>query len=68
VAEISGNTWHIQLLVNAVGTSREPKELTRATADIVQSQLGDTGVQLHQQRERLANATTSTENGDLGGL
>jgi hypothetical protein len=41
---------------------------TRATADIVQSQLGDAGVQLHQQRERLANATTSTENGDLGGI
>lgn len=47
---------------------RPETKLTRATADIVESELGDAGVQLHQKRERLANATGSTEDGDLGGL
>lgn len=41
---------------------------TGAETDIVQSQVGDTWVQLHQQGERLANTTGSTEDGDLGVL
>ena len=41
---------------------------TRSTADIVESELRNTGVELQQQRERLANTTGGTENGDLGGL
>jgi hypothetical protein len=41
---------------------------TGSTADIVESELGNTGVELQQQGERLANTTGGTENGDLGGL
>ena len=41
---------------------------TGSTADIVESELRNTGVELQQQRERLANTTGGTENGDLGGL
>jgi hypothetical protein len=43
-------------------------ELTRSTLDIVESKVGNAGVELQQQRERLANTTGGTENGDLGGL
>lgn len=42
--------------------------LTGSAADIVQSKLGDAGVELEQQRQRLANATGSTEDGNLGQL
>lgn len=41
---------------------------TRATLDIVEGELSNTGVELQEEGEGLANATTSTENGDLGGL
>lgn len=41
---------------------------TRATADVVKSKLANTRVELHQQRQRLADTTCSTENGDLGSL
>jgi len=43
-------------------------EPTGSTADVVKSEVGNTGVELQQQRERLANTTGGTENGDLGGL
>lgn len=42
--------------------------LTRSATDIVKAELSDTGVLLEQERERLANATSSTENSDLGKL
>ena len=42
--------------------------LTGSTADIVQSELSDSGVQLEEQRERLANTTGSAEDSDLGQL
>lgn len=48
-------------------TGREGRR-TRAATDIVQGELSNTGVELHQQRQRLANATGSTEDSDLGGL
>lgn len=41
---------------------------TRSTADIVERELGNAGVELQEEGEGLANATTSTEDGDLGGL
>ena len=41
---------------------------TRAATDVVESELRDTGVELEQEREGLANATGSTEDGNLGGL
>lgn len=41
---------------------------TRGTADVVEGELGNTGVELQEEGEGLANATTSTEDGDLGGL
>ncbi|GAA5230781.1 hypothetical protein GCM10025794_32770 [Massilia kyonggiensis] len=41
---------------------------TRATANIIEGKLRNTGVELEQERERLANATSSAENSDLGGL
>lgn len=42
--------------------------LTWATADIVEGKVGNTWVKLEEQRQWLANATGSTENGDLGEL
>lgn len=41
---------------------------TRGTADVVEGELGNTGVELQEEGEGLANSTTSTEDGDLGGL
>ena len=41
---------------------------TGGKADVVERQLGDARVQLEQQRERLADTTGGTEDGDLGGL
>lgn len=41
---------------------------TGAAADVVQGKLGNSGVELEQEGQRLANATGSTENGDLGQL
>lgn len=41
---------------------------TRAAFDIVEGEVGDTGVELHQQRQGLANAAAGTKDGDLGGL
>lgn len=41
---------------------------TGGEADVVERQLAHAGVELEQQRERLANATGGTEDGDLGGL
>ena len=44
------------------------RERTGTATDIVEGELRDTGVELQQQGQRLANATGSTEDGDLGGL
>ena len=44
------------------------KGRTRGATDIVEGEVGDTRVQLHEEGERLANATGGTENGDLGEL
>lgn len=41
---------------------------TGSAADVVEGEVGDTGVQLHEQGERLADTTGGTENGDLGEL
>lgn len=46
----------------------ELSQITWASADVVESELGNTGVELQQQGERLANTTGSTEDGDLGCL
>ena len=43
-------------------------ELTGRKADVVEGQLGDPRVELEQQGEGLANATSGTEDGDLGRL
>lgn len=42
--------------------------LTRSHADIVQGKLSHSRVELEQQGQRLANATSSTEDGHLGQL
>lgn len=48
--------------------ARAPRRHTGSTTDIIEGELRDTGVELQQQRQRLANATGSTEDSDLGGL
>ena len=47
----------------AVGQKR-----TGSSADIVEGKLSYSGVELEEEGERLANATGSTEDGDLGKL
>lgn len=42
--------------------------LTRCHADIVESEVSDTRVELQQQGQRLANATSGTKDGHLGQL
>lgn len=42
--------------------------LTGRKADVVEGELANPGVELEEERERLANATGGTEDGDLGGL
>lgn len=54
-----------QLAIGIVGDGRER---TGSKADIVESKLADSGVELEKEGQRLANATSSTENGDLGRL
>jgi hypothetical protein len=39
---------------------------TGSATDIVESEVSDAGVHLEEERERLADTTSSTENGDLG--
>ena len=51
--------WHW-----ADGTRR----CTGSKTDVVEGELADSGVELEEQRQGLANATGGTENGDLGGL
>jgi len=41
---------------------------TRTAADVIEGQLGDAGVELEKERQRLADATGGTEDGDLGEL
>jgi hypothetical protein len=41
---------------------------TGSATDIVESEVSDAGVHLEEERERLADTTSSTENGDLGKL
>jgi len=41
---------------------------TGSKTDIVESELADSGVELEEEGQRLANATGSTEDGDLGRL
>ena len=41
---------------------------TGSATDIVESEVSDAGVHLEEKRERLADTTSSTENGDLGKL
>lgn len=43
-------------------------KLTGSATDIVQSKLSDASVELEEERERLANATGSTEDSNLGQL
>lgn len=41
---------------------------TGTATDIVESKLSYSGIELQKKRQRLANATGSTENGNLGEL
>lgn len=41
---------------------------TGSATDIVEGEVSDAGVHLEEERERLADTTSSTENGDLGKL
>lgn len=49
-------------------TADEGNSHTGSAADIVETKLSDTGVLLEEERERLANATGSTEDSNLGEL
>lgn len=47
---------------------RKRRQHTGSTTDVVEGKLSDSGVELQEKRQRLANTTTGTEDGDLGGL
>jgi len=42
--------------------------LTWSTTDVVEGKVGDTWVELEEERQWLSDTTGSTENGDLGEL
>lgn len=68
MAEISSDTCRQNQSIARIICDGDGRCLTRATADIVKSKLANTGVELHQQRQRLTDTTGGTEDGDLGGL
>lgn len=43
-------------------------ELTDCTLDVVESKVGNSGVELQEERQRLSNSTAGTEDGNLGCL
>lgn len=69
VAQVGSDTCS-QAVRNGFGRKKRSfgGQRTGSTTDIVEGKLSDTRVQLHQQGQRLANATAGTEDGDLGGL
>lgn len=67
VAQISGDTW-LKTKLERYYRVNDTISHTGSTTDIVEGKLRDTGVELEQQGQRLANTTGGTENGDLGGL
>ena len=64
---VGGDTYN-RNLVNRDQKLDRDMSLTGSATDIVESELSDTGVELQEKRQRLTNTTTSTENGNLGGL
>jgi hypothetical protein len=54
-------------LVGVTADERKRKR-TGSSTDVVESKLSHTGVELEEERERLANTTGGTENGNLGKL
>lgn len=50
------------------GNYVDERKRTGTSTDIVESKLSDEGVELKEEREGLADATTSTKDGNLGEL
>lgn len=65
MADISGNTC---ILLFTLPLFFSSFLRTWSHADIIESELGDTGVELHQQGQRLADAAGSTKNSNFGVL
>ena len=65
VAQISSDTCR-KLATEAWGNS--PHQHTRAATDIIEGEVANTGVKLHEKGQGLANATRSTKDGNLGSL
>lgn len=54
-----------KFFVGSIGHVMTGGRRTWASTDVVESELGDAGVELEEERERLSNATGGTEDGDL---
>lgn len=54
--------------VREIRFKQDAERHTWGKPDVVKSEVGDTLVELEKERERLANTTGSTEDGDLGVL
>lgn len=65
MADIGGNTCMGRLARCLLILASSP---TWSHADIVKGELRDTGVKLHQQRQRLSDTAGSTKDRDLGRL
>lgn len=64
---VAGCMLHVAgCMLPPLGRSRRIR--TGCTADIVEGELGDAGVELQQEGQWLTDATGSTENSDLGEL
>ena len=66
MADISCDTCTTS--VNHLFSAPAADQRTRTEFDIIEGQLADTRVELHQQGQRLTDTTSGTENGNLGGL
>jgi hypothetical protein len=66
VANVGSDTYTMLLAGNWRGSDGCGR--TGSKTDVVEGELADSGVELKEQRQRLANATGGTEDGDLGRL
>lgn len=67
MTKVSSDTWGLSSVYYWLSRIASGAR-TRATLDVVEGELGNTGVELQKEGEGLANATGGTEDGDLGGL
>lgn len=68
IAQTATAAWLVGHGKEEGSSARRGDSHTGSQADVVQGKLSDSWVELQEQGQRLANATSGTEDGDLGQL